>query len=254
MRSPLAYALVLLGLTSGCREPAREKQLRIAAAADLAKAFTEIGAEFERDTGIHTELTFGSSGLLARQVEQGAPFSLFAAANRAFVDQVVATGKCDGATAQLYGRGRVVVWTPKGKVAPKTLAELAEPRFARIALANPEHAPYGAAAKQALQRAGVWGAIESKLVLAENVQATMLYARDGNADVALVALSLAVVADGGSFLPIDDALHAPLDQALVVCGSGPEAAAARQFAAYVRSPEGVEVMTRYGFSLPAKPQ
>jgi molybdate transport system substrate-binding protein len=227
--------------------------VRVAAAADLARAFAELATEFKARSGVAIDLDFGSSGLLAKQIEQGAPYALFAAASKDYVDQVVKAGRCDGATAHLYARGRIVVWTPSGIAPPAKLADLADPRFRKIAIANPEHAPYGRAARQALDKAGVWPAIQDRIVLGENVQATMLYARDHNADAAIVALSLAVVTDGGAFLPIDPELHAPLDQAMVVCGHGDDARAAQQFASFVASPEGREVMTRYGFLLPTDP-
>jgi molybdate transport system substrate-binding protein len=242
--------LVLVVLAACSTSKSDGRAVRIAAASDLTRAFTELGKEFESRTGIRVKLTFGSSGLLSTQIVEGAPFFLFAAANRDFVTKVVAAGKCDGSTAQGYGRGRVVVWTAKDVLAPAKLADLAEPRYKRIAIANPEHAPYGTAAKQALQKVGLWSLIESRVVYAENIQTTMQYARDGNADAALIALSLAVVSDGGAYLPIDPSLHAPLDQQLVVCGNGPEADAARQFADFVSSRDGREVMTRYGFVMP----
>jgi molybdate transport system substrate-binding protein len=249
VRTLVALAIAL-SLAAGCSSKRSHRAVRIAAASDLSRAFDELGKEFTSRTGIVPELTFGSSGLLAKQIEQGAPYFLFAAANRAFADQVIAAGRCDGSTAKLYARGRLVVWTPSGTVAPVKLGDLVDPRFKRIAIANPEHAPYGKAAKQALEKAGIWSQIESRIVLAENIQATMLYARQGNADVALIALSLAVVNDGGAFLPIDPSMHDPLDQQLVVCGNGEEADAARQFSEFVGSREGREVMTRYGFLLP----
>jgi molybdate transport system substrate-binding protein len=224
--------------------------VRIAAASDLAKAFAELGNEFQQRTGIQAKLTFGSSGLLSTQIVEGAPFFLFAAANKEFVAKVVSSGKCDGSTVKLYGRGRIVVWTSKEVLAPVKLGDLADTRFKRIAIANPEHAPYGAAAKQALEKVGLWPQISNRMVYAENILQTMQYARTGNADASVVALSLAVVSDGGAYLPIDPALHDPLDQQLVVCGNGPEADAARQFADFVSSREGREVMTRYGFALP----
>jgi len=251
VRALLNSLLVLALVGSGCSSPKpSERKLRIAAASDLAKAFDELGKEFKSRTGIAPEFSFGSSGLLAKQIEQGAPYFLFAAASKSFVDQVIKAGRCDASSARMYARGRVVVWTPSGVPAPVKLEDLAEPRFARIAIANPDHAPYGAAAKQALQKVGLWPQIEKRIVLAENVLATMLYARDHNADAALVALSLAVVSDGGAYLPIDPSLHDPLDQQLVVCGNGEEADAARQFANFISSREGREVMTRYGFLLP----
>lgn len=242
--------LVLAVLASACSGKSDGKSVRIAAAADLTKAFTELAKEFETRTGIHPKLTFGASGQLATQITEGAPYFLFAAANEGFVDRVVAAGKCDAATTRRYARGRIVVWTAPQVLAPVKLADLADPRFARIAIANPAHAPYGAAAKQALERAGLWSQLEPRIVYAENIQTTMHYARDGNADASIVALSLAVVGDGGAYLPIDPGLHEPLDQQLVVCGNGPEADAARQFADFIASREGREVMTRYGFVLP----
>ncbi|HET9622786.1 MAG TPA: molybdate ABC transporter substrate-binding protein [Kofleriaceae bacterium] len=252
MRRALAV-LVLTGLAApGCSKSSHHK-VRVAAAADLSHAFTELGSEFQSKTGKALEIEYGSSGLLARQIEQGAPFALFAAANREFVDQAIEAGKCEGASARSYARGRIVVWTPSGVAAPASLDELADPRFRKIAIANPDHAPYGKAAREALDKAGVWPKIADRIVLGENIQATMLYAHDHNADAAVVALSLAVVSDGGSFLPIDSALHEPLDQALVVCGSGEDAEVARQFAAFLASKEGRETMTRYGFTLPEEP-
>src|SRR5690349_14897395 len=188
----MRYLLVLALVAAGACSKSGHK-VRVAAAADLAKAFTELSNEFKARTGIALELEFGSSGLLAKQIEQGAPFALFAAANREYVDQAVKAGRCDGATAHPYARGRIVVWTPAGVQAPAKLADLADPRFRKIAIANPEHAPYGRAAKQALEKDGVWPQVENRIVLGENVQATMLYARDHNADAAIVALSLAVV-------------------------------------------------------------
>ena len=110
-------------------------------------------------------------------------------------------------TARLYARGKIVVWTASGGPAPVKLEDLAKPEFRRIAIANPEHAPYGRAAKQALEKAGIWSQIEPRLVLGDNIQATMLYAKEHNVDAAIVALSLAVVTDGGTSLPIDPASY-----------------------------------------------
>jgi len=250
MRSLVAL-LVSLALGPACSPKPAERKLRIAAAADLAHAFVDLAKDFQNKTGIVVEVEYGASGLLAKQIEQGAPFALFAAANRDYVDQVIKAGKCDGTTARSYARGRLVVWTRAGTAPPATLAELADPRFRKIAIANPDHAPYGKAAKQALEAAGVWPQIQDRVVLGENVQATMVYARDGNADAALVAQSLAAVTEGGAALPVDPALHAPLDQAMVVCGTGDAVDAAKQFETFIGSREAREVMTHYGFTLPA---
>ena len=247
--SVLAVAVLAAGIGCSSRSSGSRK-VRIAAASDLEKAFTELGKEFESRTKVAPQFTFGSSGLLSKQIEQGAPFFLFAAANKEFAEAAVKAGRCDGASAQLYARGRIVVWTASGGPAPVKLADLAKPEFRRIAIANPEHAPYGRAAKQALEKVGIWAEIEPRIVLGDNIQATMLYAKERNVDAAVVALSLAVVNDGGTSLAIDPSMHDPLDQELVVCGAGEEADAARQFADFVMSREGREVMSRYGFQLP----
>lgn len=243
----LAIALVLV---AGCGAKKGGRKVRVAAASDLQAAFLEVGKELTAKTGIVPEFQFSSSGLLAKQIEQGAPYFLFASANTEFTDQVVRSGKCDAASKQLYARGRIVVWTPSDKPAPKTLEDLAKPDFGKIAIANPDHAPYGVAAKQALQKANVWDRVADRIVLGENVSATMLFAKNGDVNAAIVALSLAVVAKGGTTLSIDPALHEPLDQQLVVCGAGSESDDARQFAAFLASREGREIMTRYGFTLP----
>jgi molybdate transport system substrate-binding protein len=194
--------------------------------------------------------TFGSSGLLAKQISNGAPFDLFAAANADYVTQVIDARACDGATRALYAQGRIVVWSRKGKVA--SLAALAEPQYAKVAIANPDHAPYGKAARQALQKAGVWDAVNRKLVFGENIQQTMQWAQDGSADAAVVALSLATVNTAGNILPIDPSLYDALDQQLVVCGTGPSADGARKFAAFLASDAGRAIMRRYGFKLPGE--
>lgn len=257
MKLPALWALGLslcLG-AAACSSKPDGPRVRVAAASDLAKAFDEIGKEFQARTKIRAEITFGSSGLLSKQIEQGAPYYLFAAANKNFVDNVVKAGRCDGATSRMYGRGRIVAWTRAGVPAPVRLTDLADAtKYKKIAIGNPEHAPYGLAAKQALQASGLWEQLEPRLVLGENIQTTMLYAREGNVDVAIVALSLAVVADGGSYLPIDQTLHQPLDQQLVVCGKGKEADAARQLADFIASREGREIMTRYGFVIDQQAQ
>jgi molybdate transport system substrate-binding protein len=248
----IAAAALLLFVACSSSKPSG-KTVRVAAASDLTKAFEEVGREFETKTGIKPDFTFGSSGLLAKQIEQGAPFFVFAAANREFVDQVVKSGRCEAASIRQYARGHLVVWTRNGIAAPVKLADLADERFKRIAIANPAHAPYGRAAKQALEKVDVWAKVADRMVLAENVQAAMRYAQQGEVDAAVVALSLAVVTDGGAFLRIDETLHDPLDQALVVCGNGEEADAARQLVTFIGSREGREIMTRYGFLLPDEP-
>lgn len=224
--------------------------LHVAAASDLALAFAEIGRRFDGLHGTHTTFVFGSTGLLARQIQQGAPFDVFAAADVAILDQVLRAGRCDGKTRALYARGRLAVWSRKGPRAPESLADLADPRFAHIALANPEHAPYGRAAKQALERAGVLQAVAARLVPGENVRQALQYAQSGNADAALVALSLVKHDMAGHWFVVDEMMHQPLQQALAVCASDHSTAGARAFAEFVTSPSGRAVLADFGFGLP----
>jgi molybdate transport system substrate-binding protein len=250
----LAAALVLAGCGRSGDGGRRGEPLRVAAAADLALAFEEIGAGFQKSTGRRVEVTLGSTGLLARQIAEGAPFDVFAAANVSFVDDVVRAGACDGATKQLYAQGRLVVWSRDATMLPRSVAELADPRFKKIALAQPEHAPYGRAAREALVASGVWAGLEPRVVYGENVQQTLMFAQTGNAEVAVVALSLAIVSEG-HYLPLDPATHAPLDQALVVCNGGrreKETHEARAFVEYVNGSAGRAIMQRYGFLLPGE--
>jgi molybdate transport system substrate-binding protein len=252
-----SFLLISLLLVVACRKGgdgsgARQGEpLRVAAASDLALAFKDVGAAFEKETGKRVDFTFGSTGLLAKQISQGAPFDVFAAANMSFVDDVVKDGSCLGETRALYARGRIVLWSKDPSALPKGIEELRDPKYAKIAIANPSHAPYGQAAKQALTKAGVWSTIEPRAVYGENVQQTLLFARSGNADLAVVALSLAITSPG-NYIPIDPALHDPLDQALVVCKGGAKTNEARAFVAFVGGDAGRTIMRKYGFLLPGE--
>jgi molybdate transport system substrate-binding protein len=238
----------------GCKPsaPPADVPLHVAAAADLSEAFPEVGKAFEKETGRKVTFSFGATGLLAKQIEQGAPFDVFAAANVSFVDDAIKAGACEADTKALYAQGRIAMWTKDGApLQPKSLADLERPEIVHLAIANPDHAPYGMAAKQALQKSGEWDKIASKVVYGENVQQTLQFAQSGNADVAIVALSLATVSGGKATL-IDASLHAPIDQAIVVCKGAPEAAGklepdARKFAALVASDEGRTIMKKFGF-------
>lgn len=253
MRLPLFSALVLL--LSGCGRSkggeAAPTTFSVAAASDLSAAFQELGTLYERQTGRRAAFTFGSTGLLAKQLHEGGPYDLFAAANVQYADAAVQGGDCDGATKALYGRGRIVLWADTDIALPSALSGLVDPRFAKIAIANPDHAPYGRAAKEALERAGVWRDVETRVVYGENVQQTLKFAQSGNAEVAIVALSLAIVTKG-HFVPVDEASYQPIDQALVACRRGSNFEAGRDFGEFVNSRTGRDVMKRYGFLLPGE--
>jgi molybdate transport system substrate-binding protein len=225
--------------------------IRVAAASDLTHAFAELGTLFEAETKQKVVFSFGASGLLAQQIRQGAPFDMLASANVAFTDELIEEGQCDAATQAKYARGRLVVWTKKGLVEPpRKLSDLRSARFKHIAIANPEHAPYGKAAQQALQHEKLWDALQPRIVYGENIKQTQQFAQSGNAEAALVSRSLVTGTGDGEVLPVDESLHAPIDQALVVCRHGKNAAGGRAFAKFVQSAKAHEAMKKYGFELP----
>jgi molybdate transport system substrate-binding protein len=251
----LVSAAVLAGLATTRASDERLQPgvtITVSAAADLMPAFEELGKRFEEQTGVHVDFNFGSTGQLAQQIEAGAPVDVFAAANVAYVEQLEAKGLVVPGTKALYARGRIVIWTRPDSTLPiETLNDLLNPAIKRIAIANPDHAPYGIAAREAMQSAGVWEAVQDKLVLGENVRDTLRYAETGNVDVAIVALSLAIQGTGRWTL-IPQELHTPIDQALAVIKGTKHEAEARAFAAFINSPSGREVMRRYGFILPGE--
>jgi molybdate transport system substrate-binding protein len=244
----LGRLLLSAALLGGCKSPAPvTAPVQVAAAADLTVAFEEMGKLFEARTGQKVTFSFGASGALAKQLGQGAPFDVFAAANAAFVDSAVSAGACDGASKALYARGHVVLWTKHGGVKLASLSDLKQDAVKHIAIANPEHAPYGKAAKEALESAGLWSELSSKIVQAENVRQALQFAQTGNADAAIVALSLVIKDETGNRLAIDPRLHRPIEQTLVVCKRGKNADGGRRFAELVASADGRALLAGYGF-------
>jgi molybdate transport system substrate-binding protein len=250
-------ALILLvscAGTAGCsRRTADPKpEIIVAAAADLAPAFEELGRDFEQETGTAVTFSFGSTGTLAKQIENGAPVDLFAAANIDFIEQLEHEGLIVPETKALYARGRISIWTrADSPLMLERIEDLAKPEVARIAIANPEHAPYGRAAREALESAGIWKAVERKLIFGENIRQTMQYAETGNADAAIAALSLSMGSKGRWTLIPED-LHKPLDQALAVIKGSRREPDARRFAEFINSATGRLTMRKYGFTLPGE--
>lgn len=233
-------------------DPQQLVTLTVSAAADLAPAFQEIGALFEKATATRVVFNFGSTGQLAQQIEQGAPVDLFAAANVAFIDELEQQGLIFPDTKALYARGRITMWTRADRsFHVERLEDVARPEVKRVAIANPQHAPYGIAAREALQSVGIWQAVQPKLVLGENVRQTLIYAETGNVDVAIVALSLSLHREG-RWLLIPEELHKPIDQALAVIKGTRHEREARQFAGFINGPTGRPIMRKYGFTLPGE--
>ena len=230
----------------------------VAAAADLKFAVTEVAKAFTAETGQTVELAFGSTGNFATQIREGAPFQMFMAADESYVAELAAAGLTRDA-GTLYAQGRIVVIVPHGSTltADGTLDSLKEALEAgairHFAIANPDHAPYGVRAMQALQHKGLWDAVKPKLVLGENVSQAAQFATSGDAQGGIVAYSLALSAEVsalGDYALIPADWHEPLNQRMVLLDSaGPVAEA---FYVYINAPAARAIMTRYGFVLPGK--
>ena len=230
--------------------------ITVSAASDLTAAFEEIGKQFGAQTGRAVVFNFGSTGQLAQQIEQGAPVDLFAAANISYVQELERQGLILSDTIQVYGRGRLILWMrADSPLEIQRIEDLTRAGIVRIAIANPDHAPYGMATRQAMQAAGIWDVVQPKVVLGENVRQALQYAETGNVDVAIVALSLSVPADGtesepGRWVLIPQELHPPIDQALAVVKGAEHESTARAFAGFVNGSQGRQIMRKYGFFLP----
>jgi molybdate transport system substrate-binding protein len=250
-------ALLLLGLLvlvapTSCGGGSSQPELTVAAAADLQFAFTDIGALFEEECGCKVTFIFGSSGNLAAQIESGLPVDLFASADVAYVDGLREKGLILEDTQQLYAVGRIVLAVNKDSgLQVESLRDLLKPEVTKVAIANPDHAPYGIAAMQALQSEGIWDELKPRLVYGENVRQALQYVQTGDAPAGIVALSVADVPEI-SYTLIDDSLHQPLRQSLAVLRRTQQEQKARDFIAFVNGPQGRPIMEKYGFVLPGE--
>jgi molybdate transport system substrate-binding protein len=221
--------------------------LVVFAASDLGPAFAQIVPQFERQTRTDVTLVLGSTGMLAQQIRHGAPADTFFAANESFIAALAAENLTLPRTHAIYARGRIATVTLRsGGIRINELSDLADARIKRIAIANPQHAPYGLAAKQAIEAAGLWATLEPKLVFGENVQQAMQFVRSGSAEAGIVARSVANTADVHWKL-IDARLHRPLDQMAAVLSRTKQPAAAMSFIEFVNGTEGRFVMRQFGF-------
>jgi molybdate transport system substrate-binding protein len=256
-RRALLGAVALLIATAGSAGRAAEAPT-IAAAADLQFALTDLAAAFTAETGLEVKLTFGSSGNFATQIRQGAPFEMYLSADESYVLDLAKEGftRDDGA---LYAVGRIVIMVPHGSpleadgALEDLRAALADGRIQKFAIANPEHAPYGRRAEEALRHAGLWEAIEERLVLGENVSQAAQFATSGSTQGGIIAYSLALspqVSALGSYALIPAEWHEPLRQRMVLLkGAGPTA---ERLFAYVQEPASRAIFRKYGFVLPGE--
>jgi len=247
-------ALVLFALLLHGAESAQAKEsLTIAAASSLRYVLPDIMRGFKsKRPGLQVRIIYGSSGKMRTQIANGAPFDVFLSANMAYpqalVDQMMTIGQ-----VEVFALGRIAIWSQRRNVKGFDLKDLLSPPFKRIAIANPVHAPYGAAAKQALIAAGLWGPLHARFVYGENIGQTAHFASSGAVDAGIIALSL-VVSPGmigkGSYAVIPAALHKPINHGLVVIKHDIPNRVVKPFIDYLRSLKARDVLRRYGFEKP----
>ncbi len=221
--------------------------IHVAAASDLQPAFKEIGNIYEQGTGNRVVFTFGSSGLLSKQIIHGAPFDIFASANKRYVEDLKNKGLIAGNKYYVFCRGRLAIVVNKnfGNL-PVNINDLIKGSFKKIVIANPEHAPYGTAAKEALINAGIWDALKPRLIYGENIRQALQYIHTGDADAGIIALSLITAADD-NYLLIDEGLHQAIEQSIAVLRDSKKKSYAEGFMDIVLNGTGREILRKYGF-------
>jgi len=234
--------------------PVRGQTLRVAAAADLQYAMRDLAGQFEKQSGITVAPTYGSSGNLRSQIQNGAPFDLFFSADAEYPRQLVASGFADADTLTVYAHGHLVLWASvdeKLDLPRSGFEALKDPRVLKIAIANPELAPYGRAAIAALQKTGLFETVKPKLIFGENISQAAQFVQSRSAQVGILALSLTFAASmkNGEKWEVPARLYPAIEQAAVMVHSSTNKKAARAFLDFVRSGDGRQILTKYGLSL-----
>ncbi len=252
--SPVSAAILLLLAVVFCL-PAEADPLRVAAAANLQKVFTEaLLPAFTKQTGVPVQVTYGATKLLAAQIENGAPVDVFVAADTASPDKLLAEKLLAAGTVKPYAVGRLVVWSRRDAAHhPRTLQELGSPVYAKIAYANPRTAPYGLAAQQAFAKLGLSATVAPRLVQAENIGQALQFAQSGNADAALTALSLVIDDKTDPYFVVPDTLHAPIVQSLGLVKTTTQTTQALQLIDFLTGRDAAKIWKRYGYTLPQSP-
>jgi molybdate transport system substrate-binding protein len=248
-----------VALTVGCfllgYQFATAQGLTVAAASDLQSVLPVVAAQFEKETGQHVTLIFGSSGNFFAQIQNGAPFDVFFSADIEYPRRLEGSGQADRGSLYEYATGHLVLWTrnDSGIDLRRGLTMLTDGRVRRIAIANPEHAPYGRAAVAAVRHEGLYERVKSKFVLGENISQAAQFAQSGSADVGILALSLALspaLKSSGTYVEVPESWHPPIEQAAVVIASSRQKPLARQFLEYLKKPDSVRTLQSYGFAVP----
>lgn len=257
-RSVVRLALVALALGLLPSSWVAAQDLRIAAASDLQAVFPVLARRFEQETRHPVGLTFGSSGNFFSQIQNGAPFDLFFSADVDYAARLEAGGLAEPGSLYRYALGRIVVWTRRdaGIDVPRGLAVLFDPRVRRVAIANPEHAPYGRAAVAALRAENLYETVRPKFVFGESISQAAQFVQSGNAEAGIIALSLArapALRDSGVYYEIPTALYPAIEQAAVITRASGHKKIARQFLMFLERPESVQLMRDFGFTAPSNP-
>ena len=234
------------------------QELTVAAAADLQFALRDLASTFEKQTGTSVKISFGSSGNFANQIANGAPFDMFFSADLGYPRHLEEAGLTEPGTLYHYADGKIVLWAREPRFdVTRGLFLLVDPGIRKIAVANPQHAPYGRAAVAALQHEHLYDKVQNKLVFGENISQTAQFVDTGNADVGIVALSLLLaptMQGKGKYFLIPDSDYPPIEQGCVVLKSAKNKALAQQFLAFVKQPQTVALLRKYGFGLPGQPR
>ncbi len=247
---------MMLALGLSVAKPAHAAdELTVAAAADLTFAFKDVAAKFQAQNGAAIKLSLGSSGNFFSQIQNGAPYDLFFSADISYAKKLEEGGLAEPGTLYEYAIGKIVLWVPAASKldVSKGLAVLTDPSIRKIAIANPEHAPYGRAAKAAMEKEGVYDQVKGKIVLGENISQTAQFVQSGNADIGIIALSLALaptMKDKGRYSEIPANDYPAIEQAAVVLKSSKKKELANKFIAFLKQPDTIEIMQRYGFVVP----
>ena len=242
--------VALLGSCTARRDPQSAAKLTVAAAANLTDVFDEIGRGFTAKTGVDVVFSYGSTAELAQQIENGAPFDLFAAADTQHVDSLVLGRKLIADSREVYALGQLALWIPNTQQSGiRDLTDLAKQPVRFIAVAQPQFAPYGQAAIEVLKNAGLWEATRPKIVYTNSISMAKQMAATGNADAAFTAYSL-VLHDKGTVVKIDPRLYSPLQQALAIVASSKRTEETKQFRSFLLGPEGRAILTKSGYLLP----
>ena len=231
------------------------QDVRIAAASDLQAALPAIAARFERETGRAVSLSFGSSGNFFSQIQNGAPFDVFLSADIDYPKRLESAGLAEPGTLYQYATGALVLWARResGVDVRRGLDALTNDRVRRVAIANPEHAPYGRAAVEALRAAHLYDRVRAKFVLGENVSQAAQFVQSGNAEAGLIPLALArsaALQASGQYSSVPPSLYPPIDQAAIVLRSSKKKDAARAFLEYLKRPDTIKALADAGFGPP----